>query len=191
MINIMSHKFFDLIQDIPHKSRRFNQQELLFERDDPVRYLYRLDQGEVHLLRRQIDGAAFILQRAGPGSIIAEASMMSKTYHCAAVAITAAIVTYWPRSQVRDRIGTDSRLAEEYSAHLAREVRTARLRAEIASLRRISDRLDAWLVWNDAILPAKGQWIRVAHEINVSPEALYRELAKRRKSGEMSGIICQ
>ncbi|HXG99587.1 MAG TPA: hypothetical protein VNI79_04125 [Sphingomicrobium sp.] len=38
----------------------------------------------------------------------------------------------------------------------------------------------AWVAWNDAGLPERGQWARIAKEIGVSHEALYRELAKRR-----------
>ena len=34
--------------------------------------------------------------------------------------------------------------------------------------------------WNGEGLPAKGTWKTVANEIGTSPEALYRELAKRR-----------
>jgi len=39
-------------------------------------------------------------------------------------------------------------------------------------------RLDAWLAWHGD-LPSKGDWARLVDEIGVSPEALYREMAKR------------
>jgi hypothetical protein len=45
-------------------------------------------------------------------------------------------------------------------------------------MRRVSDRLDAWLELHGE--PEKGEWIRVADQIGVSPPALYRELARRR-----------
>jgi CRP/FNR family transcriptional regulator, dissimilatory nitrate respiration regulator len=182
MIVIMSKKFFDLLGSIPANSREIRKGALLFEQGDLVQTLTRVDDGEIHLLRRQIDGAEFILQRATKGSIIAEASLMTETYHCAAIAIVASRLTYWPRNVVRARIAQDNQLAEAYAAHLATEVRTARLRAEIASLRRIQDRLDAWLIWHDGTLPVKGGWHILAREINVTPEALYRELARRRKA---------
>ncbi|NOX72498.1 MAG: Crp/Fnr family transcriptional regulator [Alphaproteobacteria bacterium] len=182
----MSDVFFRLLHQINGTSRQLAQGALLFERGDKVKNLYALDQGEVRLLRRQPDGAEFILQRATSGAIIAEASLMSVTYHCAAVAITPVKLTSWSCKLIRAHLDESRELAQAYAAHLATEVRLARLRGEIASLRRIADRLDAWLVWHDGELPAKGQWRLVAQEINVTPEALYRELAKRRQGGASS-----
>jgi len=37
------------------------------------------------------------------------------------------------------------------------------------------------MVWNNAKLPPKGEWRNLANQIGVSPEALYREIAKRRQ----------
>lgn len=46
-------------------------------------------------------------------------------------------------------------------------------------LKKVCDRVDAWLALNGGVLPPKGQWKRLAAEIGVSVEALYRELAAR------------
>ena len=60
----------------------------------------------------------------------------------------------------------------------AREVQAQRSRIEILRLRRVSDRLDAWLdLYGE---PAKREWVRVADGIGVSPSALYREIALRK-----------
>ena len=179
MIAIMFDQFFHCLSPISHHSRTFADGAAVFAQDDPVTHVFRVEQGEVRLLRRQVDGAEFILQRATAGALVAEASLMSQTYHCAAVAAGPTRLTIWPKTQVSALISQDTTAAAAYAAHLAREVRTARLRAEIASLRRVSDRLDAWLVWHDGVFPAKGRWHEVAQDINVTPAALYRELAKR------------
>jgi hypothetical protein len=50
------------------------------------------------------------------------------------------------------------------------------------SLKTVAARVDAWTAFNDAQLPPKGQWRQVAAEIGVTPEALYREFARRRRS---------
>ena len=84
------------------------------------------------------------------------------------------------RNDVRALIAENQDVAAAFSTHLAREVREARMRAEILSLKRVSERLDAWLIWNDNQLIDKGKWRLIAGEIGVSPEALYRELARRR-----------
>ena len=153
---------------------------LLFERDDPIVSLYRIESGEVHLMRRQQDGSEFILQRARQGDLLAEASITAKTYHCGAVTIKPTVLAIFSRTEVQTMIANDTETAAAFVAHLAGEVREARLRAEIVSLKRVADRLDAWLAWHDGHLPNKGNWHRVASEIGTSPEALYRELARRR-----------
>ena len=153
---------------------------MLFERDDPVVSVFRVISGEVHLMRRQQDGAEFLLQRAGQGDLLAEASITAKLYHCGAVTTKPTVLAVFSRIDVQRMISDDPDAVAAFVSHLASEVREARLRAEIVSLKRVCDRLDAWLAWHDGDLPEKGRWHRVAGEIGVSPEALYRELARRR-----------
>ena len=62
---------------------------------------------------------------------------------------------------------------------MARSVQAARLRAEIQSLPRVADRLDAWLGEGNC-LSQRGRWQEVAAELGVTREALYRELTRRR-----------
>ena len=129
------------------------------------------------LVRYQDDGAALILQRAEAGSILAEASVYSDRYHCDARAESAAVTWAVARKDLRHHL--ESRPdSSAWSRHLAHEVQRARLHAEILSLKTVEARLSAWMTLNGA-LPAKGQRRRVADEIGVSSEALYREIAKR------------
>jgi CRP-like cAMP-binding protein len=74
----------------------------------------------------------------------------------------------------------DPALAAAWAQHLALEIQRARAHAEILSLKTVAERVDAWITLNDGTLLPKGSWRRVASEIGVSPEALYRELARRR-----------
>ena len=46
-------------------------------------------------------------------------------------------------------------------------------------LKKVRDRVDAWIALNAGKLPPKGQWKVLAEQIGVSEEALYRELATR------------
>ena len=71
-------------------------------------------------------------------------------------------------------------LLRALAQYLALEVQSARARAEIVSLKAVTARLDAWLAINNGPLPSKGRWREVAREIGVTPEALYREIARRR-----------
>jgi hypothetical protein len=63
---------------------------------------------------------------------------------------------------------------------LARAVQATWVRSEIRSLPKVAERLDAWLN-EGCVLPDKSCWQDVAAELGVTREALYRELARRRR----------
>ncbi len=183
MITIMSLKFVEYLSHLPTLQRSFSSGALIFEREDPVTSLYLVETGIVHLLRRQMDGGEYILQRASEGHILGEASLSTQSYHCSAVAVEPCTLRIYDAGQVNRLISQDGAVAQAYANYLGRELRNARLRAEISFLRKVDDRLSAWLAWHDNKLPQKGNWRRVAAEIGVSSEALYRELSRRRKLG--------
>ena len=64
------------------------------------------------------------------------------------------------------------------------EVQALRTRVEVMRFKTLRERLDAYLELFG--LPPKGTWITVADWIGVTPEALYRELAKRRRESSQS-----
>ena len=140
----------------------------------------------VHLVRLQSGGEHLILQRARSDAILAEASLFSDRYHCDAVAVMPTRTLAISKPAMRDALNGSPTLAANWAAYLAHEVQKARLRAEILSLRTVADRLDAWIAANDGRLPIKGEWKTVAAEIGTSAEALYREIAKRRRQQSKS-----
>lgn len=179
MIAIMSSALVPLLGDLSGSERHFAAGETLFRLGDMVRRLHLMRSGTVHLVRYHKDGSALILQRARPGSILAEASVYSARYHCDARAEMSAVTWAIPRSVVRKALAERPELSEAWASYLAQEVQRARLHAEILSLKTVAARLAAWISWNGSF-PAKGQWSLIALEIGVSPEALYREIANRR-----------
>jgi CRP/FNR family transcriptional regulator, dissimilatory nitrate respiration regulator len=179
MIAIMLADLAALLLALPGRELSFAAGAPVFHLDDPVRSVHLLRSGTIHLIRHQADGSALVLQRAGPGSVLAEASVYSARYHCDARAETAAVTWALARGDLRRRLAEDAGFAEAWARHLAQEVQRARLHAEILSLRAVAARLDAWIAWHGA-LPGKGQWATIAAQIGVSAEALYREIARRR-----------
>jgi CRP/FNR family transcriptional regulator, dissimilatory nitrate respiration regulator len=180
MIRIMTEEFIDRLRSIPHRTRHEAVETVLFRRDAPVRKLYVVESGVVELLRFSESGAALVLQRASDKSILAEASIYSQIYHCDAVVTEPARLLEFSKRNLLDTIATDKKLMHMWGRYLAAAVQNARHRAEILSLRSVANRLDGWLAINNEKMPAKGQWISIATEIGVTPEALYREIAKRR-----------
>jgi len=156
--------------------------EPLFAAGEDVADIFMVRSGRVHLQRHTTHGAQMVLQNAGPGVVVAEASAYSSRYHCDAVAAEESVVAGLPKERFLSALADAPALAESWSALLARSVQAARLRAEIRSLPRLADRLDAWLEEGNR-MPERGRWQEVAAELGVSREALYRELALRRKQG--------
>lgn len=153
--------------------------EYLARRGDPVSSLYLLLDGAVHMTRDRADGGRLILHRVGPGDMIAEASLHHRTYHCdLAVAVTGHVRSL-PAGTARAVLAVPE-AAALLTAHLAMALQAARARAELFALPKLRDRLEAWEALNGS-LPGRGQWRTLAAEIGVTPEALYRVLAQRRR----------
>ena len=180
MIEIMFNKIEYYLKFMASRESQFVAGQALFHLSDPVVVVHFIKQGRVHLLRYQSDGAVLLLQRAGLGSVLAEASLYSDVYHCDAVAIEPTVTLTIAKADLRMALLQDPEFSEVWIKHLARELQKARLNAEILSLKTVAQRLDAWMACNDAALPDKGEWRNLANQIGVSPEALYREIAKRK-----------
>ena len=180
MIDIMPNDLIEQLSELARCRIALLKGGFLFHRDDPISELFIVVEGSIELVRHQCDGRLLVLQRAGPRDVVAEASILSGRYHCDALAGSASRVLAIPVEVVRQRLTGDPGFARSWTMHLTREVQAARLRSEILSLKTVAERLDAWLAARNDAMPAKGQWKSIADEIGVSPEALYREMARRR-----------
>ena len=176
MISIMSD-WQQIFDDAPTKT--FAQGGVVFRREDHVHAMYLVRSGMIALERPLTDGTALTLSLATVGMALAEASLFAATYHCEAIARTNAQIAIMPRAAFMSALCERPDAALSLIKTHAKEVQSQRARIEILRLRRVSDRLDAWLdLYGE---PPAGEWIRVADQIGVSPPALYRELASRRK----------
>jgi CRP-like cAMP-binding protein len=180
MMQIMLEQIIERLMALAVDSRQLPEGAYLFHRGDTVRAIFVVEAGRLELVRRQRNGAAIVLQRGGAGTVLAEASIYSDRYHCDALAAVASSLLVVPKSAFLGALRADAVFADLWAAHLAHAVQSARTRAEILSLRTVAERLDGWLAWRTGVVPAKGAWKSIAAEIGVSPEALYREMAKRR-----------
>jgi CRP-like cAMP-binding protein len=151
--------------------------ETLFRAAEPVRHLFVVLEGSVRLVRHQANGSAVVLQRARANQLLAEASLFAARYHCDAVSDHGARLARIAKSRILQAQRDDPAWLVDLAAHLAGEVQQARARAELLSLRTVRERLDGWLSLHGS-LPPRGRWVDVAQEIGVTPEALYRELAR-------------
>ena len=180
MIAIMSADLIDCLSALPHRRRQAETATVVFHRDAPVRHLYIVETGQVELVRYAANGAALVLQRATDRAVLAEASIYSERYHCDAVVTDTARLLEISKRKLLDALASDRSLMHLWGSYLAATIQNARHRAELLARRSVADRLDGWLAMHGEQMPAKGHWKSIATEIGVSPEALYREIAKRR-----------
>jgi len=180
MIVIMSDELINQLLAMAERTRVLEHRAYLFHRDDSVELLYIVEKGRLELIRPQEDGSSIVLQRADAHTVLAEASLYSDTYHCDAIAVSPSVVATISKPIFLSRLHADTDFALLWSSHLATEMQKSRFRSEILSKRTVAERLDGWLSFHDNTLPPKGEWKSVAIQIGVSPEALYRELSRRR-----------
>ena len=175
MIAIMSARF--TLASFEPRRRRLRAGDVLFRQGGAVGQLFEVVSGAVRLERHLPSGRPVILGRARSGDWVAEASLFAETYGCDAVAVADAELLAVDRASLRRRLAHDPDALAALLERMAREVHALRARAELLCLPRVADRLDAWLALHGE---PRATWRDVAAEIGVSPEALYRELAKRR-----------
>ncbi len=183
MIMIMSKDFIEQFIAKAGNNRTLQKGSYLFHRNDPVKSVYVVEKGLIELIRYQQNGTTLTLQRAAEMAVIAEASVYSDIYHCDAVAAQTSNIYELPKAKFFSLLQHDPTLSYLWSSYLAAEVQSSRYRSEILSRKTVAERLDCWQDWNNGKLPPKGQWKDIATQLAVSPEALYRELAKRRNNG--------
>ena len=174
MWNVVS-RLFETGQIVPLEAG-----QTAFRTGDRVLSMYLVLEGGVDLVRYTASGTSLILNRVSPGNVLAEASAYSEQYHCDGLASTKTRLRSLPVSQFLERLHSSSDVARTWAAQLARELQNARMQSEIRSLKTVAERLDAWLGLRNA-LPPRGEIQDLARVLGVSREALYRELARRRK----------
>jgi CRP/FNR family transcriptional regulator, dissimilatory nitrate respiration regulator len=161
----------------------------VFRQGDPVRAVFQVLGGEVRLARFGKDGAELVLQRAGPGEFFAEASLDSGRYHCTAIASEEASLLEIPAEALRELLDKDTKLARQWAALLARQLRSARARLERLSLGGAAERVRHYLNTEGrgptCEVELTGSLKDWARELGLAHETLYRTLARMQHSGEL------
>ena len=164
--------------------------ELLFNQGDPATAIYRVETGQLRLVRRTIDDHLVILHMARPGEFFAEAALFADIYHCDAIASTASRVRAYPKATVRAALRADLVLAETFMARLARQLQQLRARMELRNIRSARDRVLQYLRLRAGTegrsVAMEGRLQDIAAEIGMTREALYRTLATLEAEGYLT-----
>ena len=171
------------------KKRALKAGETLFRLGDKTEGFYEVVAGRVRMSRVDRAGHELVLFVAGPGEIIAEASLYSPAYHCDAVAGSDAQVLLYPKRAVLAAFARDATAAQAFTAMLARQVMSLRTRIEQRNIRSARERLRHFLALNAGgdghTVELRGTLKELAAELGLTHEALYRTLAALRRAGEI------
>jgi CRP-like cAMP-binding protein len=169
--------------------RKLKAGAALFRLGDKTFGLCEVVAGRVRLARVDRAGHEVVLHVAGPGDIIAEASLFSPHYHCDAVASSDAVVRIYPKPAMLAAFARDPKALQAFAAMLARQVMSLRTRIEQRNIRSARERLRHYLTVNTGAdgrtVELRGTLKDLAAELGLSHEALYRTLAALERSGEI------
>lgn len=167
---------------------RTEKNQLVFKNGSPAAAVFRVLEGEVHLLRHAPDGTAIVIHRARAGDFFAEASLFSRRYHCDALSVRPSACLRLPANALRQALQQDPALALEWIAALSGNLRRQRSSLERMALKGTRARIVHYLVdrGDNGRLALDQSLIEWARELGVSHEALYRTLAAMEKEGSLT-----
>ncbi len=169
--------------------RKLKSGDVLFRLGDKTAGLYEVLAGRVRLSRVDRGGREIILFVAGAGDTIAEASLFSPAYHCDAIASSDATVRLYPKAAVLASFDKDPKVAQTFTATLARQVMNLRTRLEQRNIRSARERVRHFLTLNTEAdgrtVVLRGSLKDIAAELGLAHEALYRTLAALERAGEI------
>ena len=172
------------------RERSLARGDILFRKDDVAAGIYEIEQGQVRLSRLDPEGREIVLHVAGPGDLIAEASLFSAVYNCDATAVTDARARFYPKSALLAEFRRDPAAADAFMAMLARELMALRTRLERRNIRSASARVQNYLALNTGAdgrtVTLHGTVKDLAAELGLSHEAVYRTLNKLESAGKIA-----
>jgi len=170
-------------------TRTLKRGEALFRSGEPTVGLYHVLSGTVRLVRVDGSGRETFLYSADAGGTLAEASLFSPTYHCDAIAATAASVRLYPKAAILEVLRRSPEAARAFMAALAHQVMDLRTQLERRNIRAARDRVWHFLALNvgaDGVtVQLHGSLKDLATDLGLTHEALYRTLARMTAAGEI------
>ena len=160
--------------------------ELLFRLGARPRSIFYVIEGEILLRRHARNGQEIILQRTR-GGFVAEASLDVPAYHCDALAPVAGVVVRFPIRAFKTALAEDKAFHQEWSRHLAREVRKLRAQCERLNLNTAAERIIHYLEAEGVdgavtLTQTRSAW---AAALGLTHEALYRTLRRLQTEGAL------
>jgi CRP-like cAMP-binding protein len=174
------------------RERALKRGEALFRAGERTVGLYAIVSGRVRLVRTDRSGREVVLHNARAGETLAEASLFSPSYHCDAIAGTAARVRLYPKAAILSEFAREPESARLFMAHLGRQIMALRTTIERQSIRSARERVRHYLIVNAGAdgrtVALHGTLKDLAAELGLTHEALYRTLARMAADREIKRL---
>ena len=171
------------------RERNLASGKTLFRRGDRSVGIYEIVEGRVRLSRLDPEGRDIVLHTAGPGDLVAEASLFSEVYNCDAAAMTDVRLRFYAKSGLLAEFRRDPEVADAFMATLARELMSLRTQLERRNIRSAPARVENYLALNvegdGCTVKLHGTIKDLAAELRLTHEALYRTLRKLETEGKI------
>ena len=172
--------------------RSLKRGQTLFRAGQRTVGLYEVTSGRVRLVRLDRSGREVVLHNARAGDTIAEASLFSPTYHCDAVATTAARVRLYSKAAILAEFARNPEVAQPFMARLGHQIMALRTLLERHSIRSARERVRHYLAVNAGpdgrTVALPGTLKELAADLDLTHEALYRTLARMAAEGEIKRL---
>jgi len=164
----------------PGRNQTLSKGETLFHQGNAVENIYVVRRGRIKLIRSTIDGNPVVLQLAMAGDIIAEASLFSDAYHCAAVVDSPfAELSCFDRHELLATLKTSPTAAMNIMKLFSNRIRKLRTLLEIRNIRSARQRIYAWLRMEsngEGEVPLRLTFKDMAYQLGLAHETFYREM---------------
>jgi CRP-like cAMP-binding protein len=166
--------------------------QMLFDQGDASVGVYKVVSGKVRQVRVDPQGRDVVVGVAGPGEMIAEASLFSRTHDCAATAVTNAVVRLYRKATLLAQLERDPQAALSFMATLVEQILNLRIRLERRSIPSARDRIRHYLAANvgekehTVALPSTLK--DLAAELGLTHETVYRTLSEMSANGEIAKL---
>ena len=172
--------------------RRLVAGQSLFDQGDATVGVYEVVSGKVRQARVDPEGRDVVVGIAGPGEMIAEASLFSQTHDCAATAVTNAVVRLYRKAFLLAQLERDPQAALSFMATLVEHILNLRIRLERRSIPSARDRVRHYLTTSvggrERTVDLPSTLKDLAAELGLTHETLYRTLSEMSANGEIAKL---
>ncbi len=161
--------------------------QTLFQYGDEALAVFIVKTGRLRLARHNSEGRIVTFEVVRTGESLAESALFSEIYNFDAIAEVNSSVAVYPKQILRQILRDRPDLAQEFIKGLVEKNQSLQVRLELQSLRSARERLLQYLCTNvplgETTLNFDHPFKNIADEIGISPEVLYRTLARLEKEG--------